>query len=258
MIGNRVDVSGKTAIVTGGGGDLGAAIAYEWLESGGRVLLVDASSDSLDSMAEALGQGSDQVQIHVADVRAEDSVASYVAHALEWAGAVDALFNNAGVEGSFTPISEYSTVEFQRVLDVNLMGVFLGLKHVLPTMTARGSGAIVNSASVSGLGGAINLSAYVASKHAVVGLTRTAAMEAAPFGVRVNAICPSAVEGRMISSIGSMTLAATGIAPSFEQRNPTGRLATAKEIARVATFLASDHASFVNGAAWVIDGGRTA
>lgn len=247
------------AIITGGAGDIGRTIAARYLADGGRVLLVDRSEEALLTAVGTLGGLSDHLATQVADVSDEEQVSDYVSAARARFGQVDAFFNNAGIEGDADPITDYSTSTFQRVLSVNVTGVFLGLKHVLPVMLEAGRGAVVNTASVSGVRGAAHLSAYVASKHAVIGLTRTAALEVASRGVRVNAICPSGVEGRMITSIADKTTNNDRDAglESFAARNPMKRLATLDEVAAVAMFLASDEASFVNGADWVIDGGRS-
>lgn len=249
----------RTALITGGGGDIGGAIASRFLDDGGRVVLVDRSREALDAAIELLQAGPGCLLGIVADVASEGATKGYVAEALGFLDRVDAFFNNAGIEGAAAPITDYSFERFQQVLAVNVHGVFLGMKYVLPGMLARGRGAVVNTASISGLRGADNLSGYVASKHAVVGLTRTAALEVAAYGVRVNAVCPSGVEGRMIQSIGAMTADLPSAAPQrgFAERNPMKRLATADEVANVALFLASDAASFVNGAAWVVDGARS-
>lgn len=247
------------AVITGGAGDIGRAIAARYLAHGGRVLLVDRPDAALAAAVTSLGDADDRIHTQVADVSDERQVSDYVAAAIERFGRIDAFFNNAGIEGDANPITDYSTASFERVLSVNVTGVFLGLKHVLPIMLEAGHGAVVNTASVSGIRGAAHLSAYVASKHAVIGLTRTAALEVGSRGVRVNAICPSAVEGRMITSIAGKT---TGNNPeagleSFSARNPMKRLAALDEISAVAMFLVSDDASFVNGADWVVDGGRS-
>lgn len=256
---HRTQARAPSAIITGGAGDIGRAIAARYLAVGGRVLLVDRSEEGLTATAEALDAPAGSVITFAADVTDERQVQGYVAAGIAKFGRIDAFFNNAGIEGDANPITEYATATFERVISVNVTGVFLGLKHVLPHMLKAGAGAVVNTASVSGVRGAAHLSAYVASKHAVIGLTRTAALEVASRGVRVNAICPSGVEGRMISSIADKTSGNDRDASlqSFAARNPMKRLAQLDEVAAVAVFLASDEASFVNGADWVIDGGRS-
>lgn len=259
MTTSRDDATAKTVLISGGAGDIGRAIARRHLSWGAKVVIVDASADALHEAEQELGASPDRLLGIVGDVTDEAQVVDYVGRAHEFLGRVTAFFNNAGIEGDAEPIPQLSRDSFERVISVNVLGVFLGMKHVLPLMIEQGAGAVVNTASVAGIRGSENLAAYVASKHAVIGLTRTAAIEVASRGVRVNAVCPSGVEGRMIRSIEDKTLRnrGSGSAGDFAARNPTGRLASVDEIANVAAFLASDGASFVNGAAWVIDGGRT-
>jgi len=195
-----------------------------------------------------------------ADVSQSVDVQRYVAAALDAYGRIDVLFNNAGIPGAQTPLVDYPQDVFERVLQVNLMGTFLGMKHVLPTMIAQGRGAIVNMASVAGTVGAPTMAAYSASKHAVIGLTRTVAGEVGRQGIRVNAVCPGPIDTALIDTLHA------GINPQDPAavkafnvgRNPMGRYGEAQEVARLVVFLASDAASYVNGAAWLIDGGRTA
>ena len=175
-------------------------------------------------------------------------------------GSIDCFHNNAGIEGSVAPTAEYDEAMFDAVLGVNVKGVFLGLKHVLPEMIRQGGGAIVNTASVAGLVGTPGMPAYVASKHAVIGLTKTAAGEVARQGIRVNAVCPGPVDTRMIHSLEAQL--SPGDPASVNQRYqaslPTGRYSTAEEIANMVLFLCSDLASNTTGGHFVVDGGRTA
>lgn len=194
------DLRGTTAVVTGAGGDLGSAVALLLLGAGATVLAVDASSDALDALAERTSDSAGRLETHVADVRIASDVAAYAERASSiGGGGIDFLFNNAGIAGRVATIADLSGDDLSAVLDVNVTGVLHGLREVLPRM--RPGGAVVNTASTAALAGSPGMGAYVASKHAVLGLTRTAALEAAARGVRVNAICPGPIEGRMMGSI---------------------------------------------------------
>ncbi len=227
---SREDATAKTVLVSGGAGDIGRALARRHLSSGAKVVIVDASADALHKAEQELGASPDRLLGIVADVTDETEAVEYVGRAHKFLGRIDAFFNNAGIEGDAEPITQLSLNSFERVMSVNVVGVFLGLKHVLPHMIEQGHGAVVNTASISGIRGAETLAAYVASKHAVVGLTRTAALEVADRGVRVNAVCPSAVEGRMIRSLADKTSRhkGGGTVSDFAARNPTStqRIAT--------------------------------
>ena len=251
----------KTALITGGGGGIGAETASALAEAGARIALVDIDAAAGESTAKKLRAAGAEAIFIQADVTDEESVANYVAETVKKFGAVDVFFNNAGIEGKVAPITDYTVKDFDRVMAINVRGVFLGLKHVLKVMLPRKSGSIINISSVSGLRGTpVAMSAYIASKHAVIGLTRAAAIEAAPAGVRVNAICPGAIETRMIRSIEQMSNPENpaAVAETIKARNPMGRYGTPAEIARVVLFLASDLCPYVNGDAISIDGARTA
>ena len=174
-------------------------------------------------------------------------------------GGVDVLFNNAGIEGVVAPIDQYPVDVFEQVMQVNVVGVFLGMKHVVPALRSRGGGVIVNTSSVAGLGGNAILPAYVASKHAVIGLTRSAAQTWAAEGIRVNAICPSPIETRMMRSIeaGLSAEQPDEIKKMMAASIPLGRYGTSEEVASLVAFLCSDEASFVNGGIYTLDGGMT-
>ena len=175
-------------------------------------------------------------------------------------GRIDCFFNNAGIEGHVTSIEAYDEAMFDQVIAVNVKGVFLGMKHVLPAMLAQGSGCIVNTASVAGLVGAPGMAAYVASKHAVLGMTKVASNDVAGRGVRVNAICPGPVETRMMRSLEAQRNPANpdGVADLYRAGIPTGRYAMPDEVANVVMYLCSDLSGDVTGTHLVIDGGRLA
>lgn len=233
-------------MVTGAAGALGSATAALLAERGAAVVCVVRQSvdDVPDSAAMVLK----------ADMTREGQVRGLVADILAQHGRIDVFVNNAGVEGPQAALADCDAADFMRVMEVNVLGVFLGLKHVLPAMMAQGSGSIVNMASIASRIGAPRMGAYIASKHAVLGLTRTAALEAAPAGVRVNALLPGFIESRMLSDIAGRL---GGDAQGLISRVPAGRLGQPEEAAQAVAFLASDESRYMNGAELVLDGGLT-
>jgi NAD(P)-dependent dehydrogenase (short-subunit alcohol dehydrogenase family) len=180
--------------------------------------------------------------------------------ALDQYGSIDCFHNNAGIEGSVAPTHQYDEEMFDRVMAVNVKGVFLGLRHVLPVMLEQGRGSVVNTASVAGLVASPGMPAYVASKHAVIGLTKTAAGEVARSGVRVNCICPGPIDTRMIHSLEAMLSPddPNSVGTRYQSNIPIGRYGSAEEVANLVIFLSSDLASNITGGHYVVDGGRTA
>jgi 3alpha(or 20beta)-hydroxysteroid dehydrogenase len=256
---------GQVAIVTGGAGGLGRALGARLLGEGARVALVDRDEVQLDRVAQELGQELTQepgaVLPIVADVTVESDVIGYVRRTVAEYGRVDLFFNNAGIEGRMGRIVDTEVAEFDRVLAVNVRAVFLGLREVLRVLEKQGAGgAIVNTASVAALRGSSRLAPYSTSKHAVVGLTKSAAREGAEYGVRVNAVAPGFIDTRMLSSINTM---ASPEDPDSERdalvrRIPLGRLGTADEVANVVSWLLSSEASYVSGALYLVDAGARA
>ena len=249
----------KVVIITGGAGGIGRAAGRLFVEEGAYVLLVDVDEASL---AEAVADiGSNAVSYFVGDVISAADNDAMVACAEERYGGVDVLLANAGIEGDVVSIVEYDEERFERVLDINVMGPFLGLKSVIPAMQRRGGGSVVITSSVAGMQGAADFSAYVTSKHAVVGLMRSAAKELAPLGIRVNTVNPSPVETVMMRRLEAglagkenADVAKAGMVAQI----PMQRYAEPEDIARVMLFLASDDSAWVTGSVNAADGGMTA
>ena len=252
--------TGKVVIVTGAAGDIGRETARRFALEGASVAAVDFDGERARDMAERLQSEGLQIIAIEADVAREVDVERYVGVTCEEYGGVDILFNNAGVEGECGDISECDVEDFDRVMGVNVRGVLLGMKHVVPVMRQRGGGAIVNTASVAGLTGASLLTSYCASKHAVIGLTRSVAMQQGPNNIRVNAVCPAAMTGRMMTSIENKMMPgdADTVRDAVLGTIPMGRYAAPEDIASMVTHLCSDEASFLNGGAYPVDGGVTA
>lgn len=251
-------LSGKVALVTGAAGEIGAATIKLLAERGARIVAVDRNADGLKRAVGALPASAEALPI-VADVTSEDEVASYVRQATDRMGGLHIFFNNAGIEGDVAPIPDYPLDTFRRVLEVNVVGVFLGMKYVIPVMTRQDAGSIINTASIAGLIGSSHIAVYSASKHAVIGLTKSAALECAGTKVRVNCVCPGLIDSRMLSSI--IDGRSAGKPPPMDktvERIPARRLGLATEVAAVVAFLASDDARYVSGSAYPVDGGRTA
>jgi NAD(P)-dependent dehydrogenase (short-subunit alcohol dehydrogenase family) len=256
---DRIRLDGKVAVVTGAAGVIGAATMRLLAERGARIVAVDRKPQELQTAIKDLPAAAQALAI-TADVSDEDEVAAYVRAATDTFGAIDVFYNNAGIEGDIAPITKYSLETFRRVLDVNVVGVFLGMKHVLPVMLQQNSGSIINTASIAGLIGSADVAVYTASKHAVIGLTKSAALECAATGVRVNCVCPGLIDSRMLSAIIDGRNPGNAPVPNARivERIPALRLGHASEVASVVAFLASDEASYVSGSAYTVDGGRTA
>src|SRR5689334_3103988 len=255
-----LDFTGKVALITGGGNGIGRATALGFAKGGAKVVLVDRDAAAGDATAGVMRQQGGDARFVAADVTKSAEVRNYVKAALDAYGAIDCFFNNAGIEGKWAHTAEYDEDMFDAVIGVNVKGVFLGLRYVLPVMLQQKRGAIVNTASVAGLVASPGMPAYVASKHAVIGLTKTAAGEVARHGIRVNAVCPGPIDTRMIHSLESMLNPTDpgSVGDRYQANIPIGRYGTAEEVANLVHFLCSDLASNITGAQYVVDGGRTA
>ena len=251
-------LNGKVAIITGGAGGIGRAAGRLFCAEGANVLLVDLSESALKDAAKEIG--SNRVSYCVGDVTRPEDNDRFVSVATERYGGVDTFLANAGVEGVVKPITEYDVETFDKVIAINVRGVWLGLKSAIPALTKRGGGSIVITSSVAGVGGAAGVSAYVTSKHAVIGMMRSAALECAPFNIRVNTVNPSPVETRMMRSLeaGLMPTDAAAAKEMLTSRIPLQRYAMPDDIAKLMLFLASDDSAFITGSVYMADGGFTA
>jgi NAD(P)-dependent dehydrogenase (short-subunit alcohol dehydrogenase family) len=256
---DRIRLDGRVAVVTGAAGVIGTATIKLLAERGAKIVAVDRRQADLKAAIADLPASAQALAV-TADVTQEDEVADYVRAARDKFGTIDVFYNNAGIEGEVKPITEYSLETFRKVLDVNVVGVFLGMKHVLPVMLASNKGSIINTASIAGLMGSPQIAVYSASKHAVIGLTKTAAWECTNTGVRINCVCPGMIDSRMLSAIIAGRNPGNAPVPNdrLVERIPARRLGQASEVASIVAFLASDEASYVSGSAYTVDGGRTA
>jgi NAD(P)-dependent dehydrogenase (short-subunit alcohol dehydrogenase family) len=249
-------LTGKTAVITGGAGDIGGATAALFAAEGAQVLLVDRDRQGLEEAVAALGDNASWVE---ADVTQPEQVQHYVHTAVERYGGIDVFVNNAGIEGVVQPIPDYPLEVFDQVMAVNVRGAWLGLKYAIPAMQPSG-GSIIITSSVSGIEGARGLSAYVTSKHAVIGLMRTAALECAALGIRVNSVNPAPIETRMMQALEE------GLTPGKAARAreaitagiPLRRYGTPEEVARMMLFLGGDDSRYCTGGVYMVDGGVSA
>ena len=254
-----MEFSGKVALVTGGGNGIGRASSLGFAARGAKVVVVDRDVAGGEATAGIVRQKGGEAIFVEADVTKSDSVRAYVERAVQAYGRIDCFHNNAGIEGAVAPTADYDDAMFDAVMAVNVRGVFLGLKHVLKQMLAQKSGAIVNTASTAALLGSPGLPAYVASKHAVLGLTKTASGEVARHGIRVNAVCPGPIDTRMIHDLEAQLNPGDPQAVSrrYQASIPIGRYGTPEEVANTVLFLCSDLAGNITGAHFVVDGGRS-
>ena len=251
-------VEGKVVVITGGAGGIGKAAGKRFVEEGADVLLVDLDEAALAAACQEIG--SNKVSYLVADVTSAQDNQTMIDTATERYGGVDAFLANAGIEGDVAPITDYDETRFDQVMAVNVKGPFLGLRAAIPALTARGGGSVVITSSVAGIRGAAGVAPYVTSKHAVIGMMKSAAKECAAANIRVNTVNPSPVETRMMRSLEqgfapeSPEEARAGMAAAI----PMGRYAEPEDIANIMLFLVSDDASFITGSVYMADGGSVA
>jgi len=249
----------KVVVITGAAGGIGKASAKLFAQEGAKLVLVDVNQNALNKVVDELKLNEERVLTVVSNVTKEEDVISYVNKTVEKFNKIDVFFNNAGVVGKMGLLTEQESENLDFVLDVNVKGVFYGLKHVLRVMKSQQSGAIVNTASVDGLRGSSGISPYIASKHAVVGLTSAAAAEHATDGIRVNAVCPAPVNTNLMQEVGK-TLNPDdpeAVIKEAGEKVPMKRYANPEEIGQVVLFLASDNASYVTGCSYPVDGGQS-
>lgn len=253
--------SDKVILITGAGSGLGRAAAVQVASEGAKLALVDISQQGLtDTKAAiaAVAPAAETIEV-VADVSSEDDVKRYVDTTLSTFGRIDGFFNNAGIEGKQNLTQDFGTDEFDRVISINLRGVFLGLKYVLAVMKEQGSGSVVNTASVGGIRGVGNQSGYAAAKHGVVGLTRNSGIEYGQFGVSVKAIAPGAIMTPMVE--GSLKQMDPDnweeVGRQFVSVNPMKRFGQPEEVGHLVAFLLSDDSAFINATTIAIDGGQS-
>jgi NAD(P)-dependent dehydrogenase (short-subunit alcohol dehydrogenase family) len=245
--------------MTGGAAGIGLETARLFAAEGAKIALVDLQEQDLETAAQDIESAGDVLTI-AADVSSSEDTARYVSETMDRFGRIDIFFNNAGIEGKVAPLTDQKIEDFDRVMAVNVRGAFLGLQHVLPVMMDQKSGSVINMSSIAGLKGSPNLAPYITSKHAIVGLTRAAAVEAASANVRVNSIHPSPVNTRMMRSLEEGFNPGHGgeVKAQLTAGIPLGRYGESADIANLVLFLASDASAFITGAQYPVDGGMAA
>ena len=248
----------KTAVITGAAGGIGRAAVKRFIDEGANVLAVDLDEDALENLTREIA--SNRLSYCVADVSQAQENNKMAELAKDRYGGIDCFLANAGIEGQITSILDYDEEIYDRIMNVNVKGVWLGLRSVVPHMMTSGGGSIVITSSVAGLRGAPGIAPYSTSKHAVIGLMRSAAKEFAPANIRVNTVNPSPVETRMMRSLeeGSNPADPSAAKTRIASTIPLGRYADPQEIANVMLFLCTDDASWITGSVYAVDGGNTA
>lgn len=247
---HHLRLEGKVALVTGGGSGIGEAISHRFAEEGATVVVVDINDVPAKTVAEAIGE---KAHYEVADVSDPESMKGLIDRVVAEHGRLDVAVNNAGIGGASEPVADYPIDSWRQVMGVNLDGVFYSMRYEIPAMLKNGGGSIINIGSVLSSVGFQQSSAYVAAKHGVVGLTKTAAIEYSKDGIRVNAVGPGFIETPLLQAP-----EAAEIVAGVTAMHPIGRLGQPEEVASVVSFLASDEASFVSGSYYTVDGGFTA
>ena len=249
------DFDGKVALVTGGGVGIGRATALAFAREGAKVVIGNRSVERGEEVVKAIQVGGGEASFLLTDVISEDDVRALVEHAVSTYGRLDVAFNNAGVEGLVTPLADQTDDNFRYVMDINVKGVWLSMKYQIPQMLETGGGAIVNNSSVAGLVGFPGLGIYCASKHAVMGLTKCAALEYSAQGIRVNTVNPAVIDTAMVDRLAE-SLETTK--DELSTLHPIGRIGQVDEVANAVLWLCSEKSSFVTGTDLCVDGGFTA
>ncbi|NLY79790.1 MAG: SDR family oxidoreductase [Lysinibacillus sp.] len=246
----------KVVIITGAAGGIGKEIARKLASEGAKLTLVDLNEDAVKAVAEELNLSEDRVLTIKADVSKEDEVKNYVEQTVAKFGRIDGFANNAGVEGPAKKIEDITEEDFDFVYNINVKGAFYGIKYVLPIMKEQKSGSIVNTASVAGLIGSPLMMLYNSSKHALMGINKVAAIEGAPYNVRVNSVNPGVINTQMMRKIESNVApgAAEAAQSAYQEAVPMKRYGEPHEVANVVAFLLSDEASYVSSSSYTVDG----
>jgi len=250
------EFEGKVALITGGGSGIGRATALAFARDGAQVVIGNRNVQRGEETVSMIRDAGGKAIFRRTDVLVAAEIEALVDHAVKTYGRLDIAFNNAGIEGDIHPtIVDHTEASFDAIMDVNVKGVWLSMKYEIPRMLKHGSGSIVNCSSVAGVIGFPGIGIYVASKHAVVGLTKTAALEFSAKGIRINAVNPAVIDTEMVDRIsGGMNMKKSEL-KSF---HPIGRLGRVEEVAEAVLWLCSDRASFVTGHSLIVDGGFTA
>ncbi len=250
------EFDGKVALVTGGGSGIGRATALAFAREGAQVIIGNRNVQRGEETVSMIRDAGGTASFKKTDVLVAAEINALVDHAVTTYGRLDVAFNNAGIEGDVHPtLVEQTEANYDAVMDINVKGVWLSMKYEIPRMLEHGGGAIVNCASVAGLIGFPGIGIYIASKHAVIGLTKTAALEFSAQGIRVNAVCPAVIDTEMVDRLAAgMNMNKDDLTPL----HPIGRLGRVEEVAEAVLWLCSGRASFVTGHSLIVDGGFTA